>query len=347
MNSLVRNKSIIFWVIAPVIIWSIANFMYISIYVGWDNFFSLLPDEIIVSFLGFVAPIALVVFLFLFFGVATKVEVLASAVRGQEAAVQDISAGIAAATDETLENRAAILAGMQGQEAAVKDISAGIAAATDETRESRAAILAGVEGHKELSREMSTTLARHDAGIADVSSGLARISGELGGIGEKLSLPARIDKIGLNAIDSDDFGQLNTLITLFTVALSDLSVVCTRILVRLMERDVGDKNQVKTYVGGLVEAYATGDKNVFFRALNARLGEDRKNTDRLRRWSSESPEFQRDISKILREAQEIGDMVGRCDKDHLLRIVFEESDLWELDRNLRRHFEANGTVKIP
>jgi hypothetical protein len=66
-----------------------------------------------------------------------------------------------------------------------------------------------------------------------------------------------------------------------TVSLTDLSVICTRILVRLMEQDVDDKNQIKAYIGGLVDAHAIGDKNVFFRALNRRLADNSANAERL------------------------------------------------------------------
>jgi hypothetical protein len=38
-------------------------------------------------------------------------------------------------------------------------------------------------------------------------------------------------------------------------------------------------------------------------------------------------------------------MVSRCDGNHLVRIVFEENDLWTLSRQMSRYFETDGTVK--
>ncbi len=55
--------------------------------------------------------------------------------------------------------------------------------------------------------------------------------------------------------------------------------------------------------------------------------------------------MRRDISKIIREVTEITAMVNRCDEDHLIRIVFEEGELWRLNRILVRHFNTDGSPK--
>ena len=48
---------------------------------------------------------------------------------------------------------------------------------------------------------------------------------------------------------------------------------------------------------------------------------------------------------ILREVREIMSLIQRCDRDNLFRIIFEEGELWALQRELSRHFEEDGTAK--
>ncbi|MEO5375035.1 MAG: hypothetical protein H7840_12255 [Alphaproteobacteria bacterium] len=146
-------------------------------------------------------------------------------------------------------------------------------------------------------------------------------------------------------IDPNDFAHLGTLMNLFTVALNDLSVITTRLLVRLLEGAGRGKEDVRPFIGGLLDAYGTGDKNVFFRALQQQLSDYPVHLQALKDLTANSPEIRRDVSKILREAEEIMSMVRRCDSQNLIRIVFEEGELWSLQQVLVQHFDNDGNIR--
>jgi hypothetical protein len=129
-------------------------FLYVQFYVGWKNYFFLLPNEIVISFLGFLAPIALVVVVALFFVLATKLDVLAGAVNGHETAMQSISEAFAEARGETTKSHEAF----QG-------ISEKITKMADETRKSHEAVLSGVAGTEQHASAVSEALARQESEI--------------------------------------------------------------------------------------------------------------------------------------------------------------------------------------
>ena len=130
---------------------------------------------------------------------------------------------------------------------------------------------------------------------------------------------------------------------LFTMALSDLSVVTTRLLVRLLETPGKNPEEIRAYVGNLLEAFTTGDRNVFFRALKHVLHQNPEHLETLKALNATDPEVRQDIAKIMQEASEIMALVEKADRRNLIRIVFEEGDLWALYQDLSRHFsEEDG-----
>ena len=119
----------------------------------------------------------------------------------------------------------------------------------------------------------------------------------------------------------------------------------TQILVLLLQKERRARKDIKDFVGGLVEAYTTGDRNVFFRVLQRQLTDVPSRVKTLQTLSTDSPELRNNISKVLREVREIMSLVGRCDRDNLVRIIFEEGELRALQQELSRHFEEDGTAK--
>lgn len=152
-------------------------------------------------------------------------------------------------------------------------------------------------------------------------------------------------RIDSEALNPNDFTHLGTLITLFNVALNDLSVITTRLLVKLLEDAGASKEDVRAFITGLLDAYSAGDKNVFFRALRQQLDAHPEHLTLFKKLTAAVPDVRRDVSKILREAEEIMSMVQRCDRQNLIRIVFEGGELWSLQQYLIRHFDLEGDVR--
>ena len=143
-------------------------------------------------------------------------------------------------------------------------------------------------------------------------------------------------------LDPNDINHLGAIMGLFTMALSDLSVVTTRLLVRLLETLEKNLEEIRAYVDTLLEAFTTGDRNVFFRALKQMLHQNPDHLETLKALHATDPEVRRDIAKILEEASEIMALVEKADRRNLIRIVFEEGDLWALYQDLSYHFSAEG-----
>ena len=114
----------------------------------------------------------------------------------------------------------------------------------EEAQQNRQAFLADVEAHKALSGDISRAIEGQNAGLENIAS--------------KLSSALKGDRVNMDSIDPSDFRQLSTFIDLFNAALVDLSVAATQMLVLLLQKDHRARKDIKGFVGGLVEAYATG-----------------------------------------------------------------------------------------
>jgi hypothetical protein len=212
----------------------------------------------------------------------------------------------------------------------IKDISGKIGEITNETRENGKFLIKELEARKAISGEVVNAIENQNTGMEDIAN--------------KLSVVIKSDREKLDRIDPKDVNQLSALIGLINMVLADISVSATQLLVQLMEEGRRDKREIKEFVSGLVEAYSTGDKNVFFRALKQQLADNPTRVKALQSLSGSSPEVRRDIARILKEMREIITLVNRCDKDNLIRIVFEGGDVWALHEVLKPHFKMDGTA---
>jgi hypothetical protein len=129
---------------------------------------------------------------------------------------------------------------------------------------------------------------------------------------------------------------------LLTLALNDLSMTATQLLTDLLNSTQDDRESVRKFMSTLTDAYFAGDRNVFFRCLAL---ETRTHTEKFLEIASGSDDVRRRISKVLREAGEIKTLVAQCDPNDLIRIVFEDGDLWDLDKVLSTNFSEDGTKK--
>ncbi|GAB6051297.1 hypothetical protein JCM17960_01170 [Magnetospira thiophila] len=223
---------------------------------------------------------------------------------------------------------------MSKQSSIVETIGAGVTQITEETRQSREFLIADLNAHKSLAQDMAAALENQSSGLTALTTTLK-------------NMPAPVAVAGGGAVDEerDEMADLAMLVNLFNVALSDLSVTTTN-LVRILREDAGySKREVREFIGEMVNAYATGDKNVFFRALKAQLEAHPETLEQMKNLSKTNTQVRQAISKLLREAEQIMQLVQRFDRQHLFRIVVEDGEVWGLRQLLIEHFTVEGNVR--
>jgi hypothetical protein len=136
--------------------------------------------------------------------------------------------------------------------------------------------------------------------------------------------------------------RMRSLAELLTLALNDLSMTATQLLTDLLAIAQDDKETVRKFMSTLTDAYFAGDRNVFFRCLTI---ETKTHAEKFREMAADSEAVRRRISKVLREAGEIKALVAQCDPNDLIRIVFEDGDLWDLEKSLSANFSEDGALK--
>ncbi len=362
------------------IVWVLICLGYISYNVGWENLSYLLPHEIAAMVLGIISPVFIFIVLSFVSKVARNERKVAEEMLRHGDLIKDISGKIGEIADETRENGKFLIEDLEAHKAIsgdvvnaiesqnagmeditnklsvvikgdqkklerierkvaeemlrhgdlIKDISGKIGKIADETRKNGKFLIEDLEAHKAISGDVVNAIENQNAGMEDITN--------------KLSMVIKSDQKKLERIDPKDVNQLSALVGLINMALTDISVSATQLLVQLMEEGQRDKREIKEFVSGLVDAYSTGDKNVFFRALKQQLADNPTRVKALQSLSGSSPEVRRDIAKILKEMREIISLVNRCDKDNLIRIVFEGGDVWALHEALKPHFKMDGTA---
>jgi hypothetical protein len=184
----------------------------------------------------------------------------------------------------------------------------------DASRDTRAAIIEELKSQGGLSRDITRELSLSAQKLAPVAGG--------------------------DSVQSID--RMRSLAELLTLALNDLSMTATQLLTDVLSATQEDKESVRKFISTLTDAYFAGDRNVFFRCLAL---ETRSHPERVRDLADGSEIVRRRISKVLREAAEIKALVAQCNPNDLIRIVFEDGDLWDLERVLLMHFLQDGAIK--
>ncbi|HIJ62805.1 MAG TPA: hypothetical protein HPQ04_08960 [Rhodospirillaceae bacterium] len=140
---------------------------------------------------------------------------------------------------------------------------------------------------------------------------------------------------------SQRIDRMHALAEVLAFALNDLSMTATQLLTELLDEVHGDKDGTRTFISTLTNAYFAGDKNVFFRSLAREVA---ASAETLTQIAGESDVVRQQISKVLREAREVKSLVGSCDPNDLVRIVFEDGDLWDMEKALSEHFSPEGDI---
>jgi hypothetical protein len=139
---------------------------------------------------------------------------------------------------------------------------------------------------------------------------------------------------------SQRIDRMRALAEVLGLALNDLSMTATQVLTQHLNAAHGDRDGTRKFISTLTTAYFAGDKNVFFRSL---VQEAVNRSEQLRRCAEDTESVRQQISKILREAREIRSLVAACDPNDLVRIVFEDGELWALEKALTEHFLIDGS----
>jgi len=236
------------------------------VYVGWGNLFSLLPHEIAGYILGVLMPILAVS---VFFFVAPR---------------EDPS--LAAVVEETRRHRSN-----------VEVLSGSVARVVDEDRDSRRTIAEKLDGLAETlsvhRQALDGVLESRGVTSAQVAQALVTLKGAIDDVAGKVGMiHRRVEQSEPSEVD-----RHAAVIGVIDALLNDVSVAATGIVVRLMEAERQPKRDIRAFVQGLVNAYASGDKHVFFRVLNSRLAESPERMALLREQVSASPEGQRPVRR--------------------------------------------------
>ncbi|HIJ93707.1 MAG TPA: hypothetical protein HPP84_10110 [Rhodospirillaceae bacterium] len=335
-----------------------------------------MPHEIAAMVIGIISPIFIFIILSFISKAAGNERKAAEEMLRHGDLIKDISGKIGEITNETRENGKFLIKELEARKAISRDVVNAIEnqnAGMEDIANKLSMAIKGereeLEAYKAISGEVVNAIENQNTGMEDIANKLSMaikgereeleaykaISGEvvnaienqntgMEDIANKLSVVIKSDREKLDRIDPKDVNQLSALIGLINMVLADISVSATQLLVQLMEEGRRDKREIKEFVSGLVEAYSTGDKNVFFRALKQQLADNPTRVKALQSLSGSSPEVRRDIARILKEMREIITLVNRCDKDNLIRIVFEGGDVWALHEVLKPHFKMDGTA---
>ena len=303
-NKKSRTKFIIFWIV----LWVAFCAIYLTTYNGWNNIFSLLPHEFFIILVTIAFPIILLVFLAVMAKIATNVEDLKSEMTSLAQQDRQRQDNTDLLTELLQEHHKAITALLAAQAEATAQI-------VQVTRDSRDGIVAELRSQTVISTEMNKGLS-----VIAENQSAAPVGDPVGGTAQRIE-------------------RMHALAEVLGFALNDLSMTATQLLTELLDSAHGDKDATRKFIATLTNAYFAGDKNVFFRCL---AKEVTTNPDTLQQIADDNDQVRQQISKVLREAREVESLVNACDPNDLVRIVFEDGDLWAMEKALAKKFSVDG-----
>jgi hypothetical protein len=353
-------------VLACSAIWFIMSVVYITIFNGWKNVFTMLPHEFFLVLLAIGLPIALMALIVMLARIVTSVDSMKSDITALSHR-EDVSSegAVAMLADLFREHREAIAAQVAAQVEATaqlvqmnRDVRALAPPAresgADEPmallaqlfREHREVVAAQLEAQTSATAQLVQVTRDSRDGIVDELRSQRVLSQE---ITQELSHIAQSRNIA-PAVPADPvldpsqrIDRMRALAEVLGLALNDLSMTATQLLTEHLNTAHGDREKTRQFISTLTNAYFAGDKNVFFRSL---VQEVVNHADQLRQCAAAAENVRQQISKILREAREIRSLVEACDPNDLVRIVFEDGELWALEKALAEHFLIDGMLIV-
>ena len=213
----------------------------------------------------------------------------------------------------------------------IRDVSNLLGKITNETQRNRLYLFDEMDVRKAISKEMANPIETYNAGVKDIIKTLSVV------------VPGEQER--QKSIDPSDVNALAALAQLVNMGLADLSTCITQLLIQLMEAEKRSEKETMEFIEGLVDAWSMGDKNVYFRALHHQLADNPERVKLLQELSTTVPKVSFNVARILRGMKGISSLSEHCDKDTIIRIVVEESDLWSLKKLLERRFKKDGTAR--
>ncbi|RAU22740.1 chemotaxis protein [Paramagnetospirillum kuznetsovii] len=339
------------------IIWTALSIVYLTIFNGWKNLFTMLPHEFFIVLLSIALPIGLTVLILMLSRIVKSVDTLKSEVTNLSRNDVPSEGSVALLADLLREHRTAIAAQAEATADLVRLNQDGRALAapaqtsgTDDAmtllaqlfREHREAVAAQLEAQASATAQLVQVTRDSRDGIVDELRSQRVLSQE---ITQELSQIAQSRNVapvppapGLDP--SQRIDRMRALAEVLGLALNDLSMTATQVLTQHLNAAHGDRDGTRKFISTLTTAYFAGDKNVFFRSL---AQEAVNRPEQLRRCAEDTDNIRQQISKILREAREIRSLVAACDPNDLVRIVFEDGELWALEKALTEHFLIDGS----
>ncbi|OAN48799.1 chemotaxis protein [Paramagnetospirillum marisnigri] len=341
------------------VIWAVLSIVYLTIFNGWKNLFTMLPHEFFIVLLSIALPIGLTVLILMLSRIVKSVDTLKSEVTTLSRNDVSSEGSVAMLADLFREHRAAIAAQVEAQVEATTQLirlnqegralaAPAQASGTDEAmtllaqlfREHREAVAAQLEAQASATAQLVQVTRDSRDGIVDELRSQRVLSQE---ITQELSQIAQSRTVAPAAPGLDPsqrIDRMRALAEVLGLALNDLSMTATQVLTEHLNAAHGDRDGTRKFISTLTTAYFAGDKNVFFRSL---VQEAVNRSEQLRRCAEDTESVRQQISKILREAREIRSLVAACDPNDLVRIVFEDGELWALEKALAEHFLIDGS----
>ncbi|WP_256367417.1 liposome tubulation protein MamY [Magnetospirillum sp. SS-4] len=341
------------------VIWSALSIIYLTIFNGWKNLFTMLPHEFFIVLLSIALPIGLTILILMLSRIVKSVDTLKSEVTALSRSDASSESSVIMLADQFREHREAIAAQVAAQVEMTaqlvqmnqdgRALAAPASGTTDDAmtllaqlfREHREAVEAQVEATAQL---VQVTRDSRDGIVDELRSQRVlsqEITQELSQIAQSRSV-APAAAAGLDP--SQRIDRMRALAEVLGLALNDLSMTATQVLTEHLNAALGDRDGTRKFISTLTNAYFAGDKNVFFRSL---VQEAVNRSEQLRQCAADTESIRQQISKILREAREIRSLVAACDPNDLVRIVFEDGELWALEKVLTQHFLIDGTPVWP
>ncbi len=361
MSAKFNSSTRVLW--ACSIAWLVLSVVYITIFNGWKNVFTMLPHEFFIVLLAITLPIALMVLIVLLARIVSSVDTMKSEITALSQRDVASEGAVTMLADLFREHREAIAAQVAAQVEATaqlvqmnQDVRALAAprhdAGTDDSmallaqlfREHREAVAGQLEAQVSATAQLVQVTRDSSDGIVDELRSQRVLSQE---ITQELSHIAQSRSVAPTTAPvldpSQRIDRMRALAEVLGLALNDLSMTATQLLTEHLNAALGDREGTRKFIASLTNAYFSGDKNVFFRSL---VHEAVSRPDQLRQCAADAENVRQQISKILREAREIRSLVAACDPNDLVRIVFEDGELWGLEKALAEHFHIDGTPII-
>ncbi|CAA7623208.1 Methyl-accepting chemotaxis protein [Magnetospirillum sp. LM-5] len=339
------------------VVWSALSVIYLTVFIGWNNLFTILPHEFFIVLLSIALPIGLTILLLMLSRIVKSVDSLKSEVTALSRSDVSSESSVIRLADLFREHREAIAAQVAAQVETTaqfvqigRALAAPASGATDDAmtllaqlfREHREAVATQLEAQVEATAQLvQVTRDSRDGIVDELRSQRAlsqEITQELSQIAQSRSVAPMAAAPGLDP--SQRIDRMRALAEVLGLALNDLSMTATQVLTEHLNAALGDRDGTRKFISTLTNAYFAGDKNVFFRSL---VQEAVNRSEQLRQCAADTESIRQQISKILREAREIRSLVAACDPNDLVRIVFEDGELWALEKALTEHFLIDGT----